>query len=133
VLRLGNRCAIRSRLIRGVRHVKTVRPQTAKELWVLLTKIFPGFSADCEEIEIESDTTLHFVMMDFTPYFSGKLETFSENQLKKLALFINDAVSVDDNLENAVGTCFLEHLHQVCSYKALAPFLSRQAKDKTHA
>ena len=110
-----------------------MRPQTPKELWTLLTEIFPGFSADCEDDEIQADTTLHFVMTNFTSYFSGNRETFSELQLKKLAHFINGAVAVDDNLENAVGTCFLEHLHQVRSYKILAPFLSRQAKDKTHA
>ena len=110
-----------------------MRPQTAKELWTLLTEIFPGFSAHCEDEEIQPDTTLHFVMSDFTTYFSGNRDTFSESQLKKLAHFINDAVAVDDNLENAVSTCFLEHLHQVRSYKMLVPFLSRQAKDKTHA
>ena len=110
-----------------------MRPTTAKELWILLTEIFPGFSADCEEEEIQPDTTLHFVMADFTPYFSGNRDTFSESQLKQLGDFINDAVAVDDNLENAVCTCFLEHLHQVRSYKILAPYLSRHAKDKTHA
>ena len=109
-----------------------MRPQTAKELWTLLTEIFPGFSAHCEDEEIQPDTTLHFVMSDFTTYFSGNRDTLSESQLRKLAQFINDAVAVDDNLENAVGTCFLEHLRQVRSYKILAPFLSRQAKDKTH-
>ena len=99
----------------------------------MLTEIFPGFSAEYEDGEIQPETTLHFVMRDFTTYFSGNRDTFSESQLKKLAHFINDAVAVDDNLENAVSTCFLEHLHQVRSYKMLAPFLSRQAKDKTHA
>jgi len=110
-----------------------MRPQIAKELWALLTEIFPGFSAYCEDEEIQPETTLHFVMTEFTSYFSGNRDTFSEFQLKKLAHFINDAVAVDDNLENAVSTCFLEHLRQVRSYKILAPFLSRQAKDKTHA
>ncbi len=113
--------------------LETMRPQTATELWTLLTEIFPGFSTDCEEEEIQPDTTLHFVMRDFVPYFSGNRNSFSEPQLRKLAHFINDAVALDDDLENAVATCFLEHLHQVRSYKALAPFLSRQAKDKTHA
>ena len=109
-----------------------MRPQTAKELWTVLTEIFPGFSAYCEDEEIHPETTLHFVMMDFTTYFGANRDTFSESQLRKLGQFINDAVSVDDNLENAVSTCFLEHLRQVRSYKILAPFLSRQAKDKTH-
>lgn len=110
-----------------------MRPQTAKQLWSVLVEIFPSFAADCEDEEIQPDTTLHFVMRDFAPYFSSNLGAFSEFQIRNLARFINDAVAVDDNLENAVGTCFLEHLHQVRSYKILAPFLSRQAKDKTHA
>jgi hypothetical protein len=109
-----------------------MRPQTAKELWALLIQMFPGFREDCSEKEVQSDATLHFVMRDFTPYFSGNVDTFSERQIKALARFINEVVAVDDNLENAVGTCFLEHLHQVRSYKVLAPFLSRAAKDKTH-
>ena len=112
---------------------RELRPQTADELWTVLTEIFPGFSAHCEDEEIQPETTLHFVMTDFTTYFGGNRDTFSESQLRKLALFINNAVSVGDNLENAIGTCFLEHLRQVRGYKILAPFLSRQAKDKTHA
>ena len=110
-----------------------MRPQTAKELWTLLTEIFPGFSVHCEVEEIQPDTTLHFVMIDFTTYFGGHRDTFTETQLRKLAHFINDVVAVDDNLENAVSTCLLEHLRQIDSYKILAPFLSRQGKDKTHA
>jgi hypothetical protein len=110
-----------------------MRPQTARELWNLFTEIFPGFSAYCEEEEIQPDTTLHFVMRDFTTYFGSYRDTFTESQLRKVGQFINDAVAIDDNLENAVSTCFLEHLRQVSSYKTLAPFLSRQAKDKTHA
>jgi hypothetical protein len=110
-----------------------MRPQTAKDLWRLLTGISPGFAEDCLEEELQEETTLHFVMQDFTTYFGGKNETFSESQIKTLAGFINEAIVVDDDLENAVGTCFLEHLHQIRGYKALAPFLSRQAKDKTHA
>ena len=110
-----------------------MRPQTAMELWRFLTEVFPGFVADCTEEEIEADTTLHFVMIDFAPYFSSNREQFSEGQLRALGLFINEAVSVDDNLENAVATCFLEHLHQDGSYKALGPYLSALAKAKTHA
>jgi len=62
--------------------IETMRPQTVRELWKLLTEIFPGFATDCKEEEIQPDTTLHFVMRDFTPYFSGNRETFSESQIK---------------------------------------------------
>lgn len=110
-----------------------MRPRSAKELWALLTEIFPGFAEDCSEEEVQSGATLHFVMRDFAPYFSGHRNAFSERQVKALARFINEAIAVPDDLENAVSTCFLEHLHQVSSYNVLAPFLSREAKGKTHA
>ena len=113
-----------------------MRPQTAKELWQLLTTIFPGFATDCPEGELEGldpDTSLHSLMRDFRSYFGGRLATFSERQIKALADFLNEAVAIDGNLENAVATCFLESLNPARSYQALAPFLSRQAKDKTHA
>ena len=110
-----------------------MRPQTAQELRVLLIGIFPGFAEACPEEDAQLDATLHSVMRAFTPYFSGNREALSQRQIKSLAHFINEAVAVDDKLENAVGTCFLEHLRQVSSYKVLASFLSRKAKDKTHA
>ena len=65
-----------------------MRPQTARELWDVLTGIFPGFAANCTKEEIQPNTTLHFVMRDFTPYLSGNRETFSELQIKALARFI---------------------------------------------
>jgi len=110
-----------------------MRPQTARELWGVLVEVLPGFAKDCPAEEIESDATMHSVMRDFTPYFSGSLERFSEKQLRSLGSFLNEAVSVDNDLESAVGTCFLEHLHQVRSYKAWAQFLSTIAKRKTRA
>jgi hypothetical protein len=54
-----------------------MRPQTANELRTVLTEIFPGFSAHCEDEEIQPETTLHFVMTDFTTYFSGNRDTLA--------------------------------------------------------
>jgi hypothetical protein len=109
-----------------------MRCRTAMELWGLLSGIFPGFAEECSEEKFPGDATLHFVMREFLPHFSGNREDHSKRQVEALAQIINEAVTLDDDLENAVSTCFLEHLHQVGSYKALAPFLSRAAKDKTH-
>jgi hypothetical protein len=72
-------------------------------------------------------------MLPFAEYFGVARDTLSERQLRNLGRLLNEAVAVDDDLENAVSTCFLEHLRQTGSYKSLAPFLSKQAKDKTHA
>lgn len=101
----------------------------------ILVEIFPDFLEDypIEALKEEGSESLHFVMLNFTPYFSRNRRSFSEKQLKAFAVFINEAVVVEDSLENAVSTCFLEHLQQTQSYKTLAPFLSSNAKKKTHA
>lgn len=103
-----------------------------------MTTVFPGFTEyhsleDLEDSERDEAATLHSVMFPFTQFFGGHLPTFSEKQLKVLGILLNKAVSVDDDFENAVSTCFLEHLHQIRGYKALAPYLSAVAKRKTHA
>jgi len=36
-------------------------------------------------------------------------------------------------LENAFGTCLLEHLYQIKAERVLRPFLSNLAREKTHA
>ena len=115
-----------------------MRPTTARDLWSELTGVFPGFvethtPQDVEESEREGVATQHSVMLPFTQYFGRALSTASSKQLKTLATLLNEAVAVENDLENAVATCFLEHLRQVGGYKILAPFLSKQAKGKTHA
>jgi hypothetical protein len=115
-----------------------MRPSTARELWTRLIALFPGFAEyhsldDLEESERDDAATLHSIMMPFTQYFGRDLSIFTDKQLKTLANLLNDAVSIDDDLENGVSTCFLEHLRQIRGYKALAHYLSAVAKDKTHA
>lgn len=115
-----------------------MRPLTPDELLQTIVEIFPTFLDDylieaLNERKQEGTALLHFVMLNFMPYFSRNRESFSEKQLKAFGVFINGAVAVEDNLENAVSTCFLEHLRQTQSYKTLAPFLSNNAKKKTHA
>jgi len=117
---------------------KVVRPSRPRELWSSLTHLFPTFAEDCTsddlaEAERHETETFHLVMLPFTQYFGGHHQSFSVSQFEALGSLINDAVTTDDDLENAVSTCFLEHLHQIRSYKVLAPYLSAQAKRKTHA
>jgi hypothetical protein len=100
--------------------------------------MFPDFvedhtAADLEESERNGTPTLHSVMIPFTQYIGGVQRTLSARQLKELGTLLNDAVELDDDLENAVSTCFLEHLRQIDGYRVLAPFLSKRAKEKTHA
>lgn len=115
-----------------------LRPGTAKELREALVAVFPGFSQNCStddarEADASGEATLHMVMSEFCSYYSCCQEQFSARQLGSLGDIVNDAVAVDDDLENAVATCFLEHLRQVEGYKALAPHLSSAAKARTHA
>jgi hypothetical protein len=108
------------------------RPGNARELWGWLVRVFPDFANDCTREELSDETTLHVVMIDFASYF-GSGERFSQAQIKSVGAFVNEAVMADDDLENAVCTCFLEHLRQSRGCKALAPHLSPRAKAKTHA
>lgn len=115
-----------------------MRPATARQLWSELVRLFPDFaedytSADLEESERDGRPTLHSVMIPFTQYFGGAQQTLSTRQLKELGALISDAVEMEDDLENAVSTCFLEHLGKINGYRMLAPFLSKRARERTHA
>jgi hypothetical protein len=95
-----------------------------------------GFDSAFEtELENEEpgDLNLHRVMMIFGPYFAANQRAFSDKQLAKLGRWINQAVESGGNLENAVSTCFLEHLHQLKVNRKLVPYLSESAKQRTHA
>jgi hypothetical protein len=115
-----------------------LRASTPKELWEMLLAVFPGFIQDCSaedfrEAENSGEATLHMVMREFCSHFSCRQEQFSVKQLRALGDIVNDAVTINDDLENAMATCFLEHLHQIRGYKSLAPYLSSVTKAKTHA
>jgi hypothetical protein len=77
--------------------------------------------------------THHRVMFEFLEYFAKNHESFTEKQLKRFGDWLNAAVSSYSDLENAISTCFLEHMHQVKINRVLAPYLLRAAKDKSHA
>jgi hypothetical protein len=100
--------------------------------------VFPDFAGyhrleDVEEAERDQAATFHSVMIPFTQYFGGKVDSLATTQLKALGVLVNEAVQLEDGWENAVSTCFLEHLRQIKSYRSLAPYLSTIAKNRTHA
>jgi hypothetical protein len=99
-----------------------------------LVSIFPNFQGYALDDETSSDTlTVHRVMFLFTDFFSGAHSTCSDRQLIKFGSWINEVVQVDDDLENAVSTCFLEHTRHIGVAKMLAPHLSKLAKQKSRA
>jgi hypothetical protein len=71
-------------------------------------------------------------MRIFAEYFGANSKCFSKKQLCRLGEWLSEAVSVSGPLENAVSTCFLEHVHQLKVDRRLAPYLSKSAKEKFH-
>jgi hypothetical protein len=114
--------------------VFAVRPPEAMQLFEVLVRIFPAFeqTAVIEDIQ-ESENGLHCVMSLFTVYLGANRGSFSDGAFRNLGNLINEAVSLDDVLENAVSTCLLEHLGQIRAYKLLSPYLSKKAKARTYA
>jgi len=103
----------------------------AIELRQWLIDLFPSFQSEWDDDEEE--VSLHGVLIVFTQYFGAEKEKFNYKQIKKLAEFINKSVEKEGDLENAISTCFLEHLNQIDSGKLMKPLLSKLAKDKMHA
>ena len=108
------------------------RPPAPMTLLALLQEIFPQFGDEeiAQEVE-ESEVGLHCLMRNFTEYFGSLGGRASEEQLRALAALLDEAVSVDDVLENAVSTCLLEHLGQIDRLEALRPYISRAALVRT--
>jgi hypothetical protein len=108
-------------------------PQSPEQLLEELFEIFPQYRAHYPGPIHDESPTFHSVLMAFTPFFGGERESFSESQLRSFGTLINAAVAAGGSLENAFGTCLLEHLHQIRASKTLRPYLSELARERTHA
>ena len=97
-----------------------------------LVALDSGFETELE-VEEPEDLTIHRVMSLFAQYFGANGSRFSEKQLRRLGEWLSSSVSVPCELENAVSTCFLEHTRQLKVNRLLAPYLSKVAKEKSHA
>jgi molecular chaperone GrpE (heat shock protein) len=114
------------------------RPPAPEQLLAALQAIFPTFESQDLRENLQDDLRppsgkLHCILRDFMNFFSSAQNEISEHQLKSLSHLINEAVAVVDLLETAIATCMLEHLRQIEAYKALSPYLSPKAKERTHA
>ena len=85
------------------------------------------------EIEDQEELSLHRVILIFAQYFGANHRRFSLTQLRRLGDWLSAAVVAEGALENAVSTCFLEHMRQLKVNRVLAPHLSQLAKEKSHA
>lgn len=75
--------------------------------------------------------THHSVMRQFLEYFSHHRDEFTEKQLQQFGAWVRDAISNPGSVENAVSTCFLEHMRQVRINRMLAPYLSEQTSRRS--
>ena len=114
-----------------------MRPTNPSELRDQLFAIFPEFRPHWEVEDNEfiegGHFTYHGLMFMFSNYFTVRIAESSDKQIRALAEVFNQAVTKDDDLENAVSTVFLEHMHQLKVTKLFGPFLTAQAKRKAHA
>lgn len=109
-------------------------PKTPEQLLEELFVIFPEFHAEVSrQTRNDPYQTYHSVLIDFTPFFGARLASFSEKQLRAFGELVSAAVAGGGLLENAFGTCLLEHLHQIRGERTFRPYLSKVARDKTRA
>lgn len=106
-------------------------PQTPEQLLEELFAIFPEYRAHYTGPIHDDEPSFHSVLIGF----SGEtgLATASEAQLLAFAELVNAAVENGGLLENAFGTCLLEHLGQLGARKKLWPHLCKVARERTRA
>ena len=113
-----------------------MKQRMQEELLESLYAIFPTFQVAWREEEDEQEEayrsySLHSVYLSFLPYLGRAAAT--PKQFCRLAALVNAEVDKGGDSENAVATCFLEHLRQVGLTKALRPSLSAQGRLRLHA
>ena len=109
-----------------------VRPTEPVQLLDRLRQIFPRFRLPVAEYGRDAPS-LHGIMVEFLAWFGINAGSLDEASLQQLAAFLDESVAIDDALENAVATCFLEHLRQVGGHQVLSLYLSKRAKAKSRA
>ena len=105
---------------------------TPEALLEELFTIFPEYRAGHRPIH-DDTPTYHSILIAFTPFFGDRSASFSKRQLRSFGELVSAAVSAGGSLENAFGTCLLEHLHQIRASQVLRPYLSDLARERIHA
>ena len=106
------------------RREELVRPDG---LLTALRDVFPDFGDEelAQDVRV-GDANLHTIMTEFSSTF--RPTSAEPSQLAALASLIGASVTVSDELENAFGTCFLEHLRQIDKGGALWTHFSPDVK-----
>ena len=109
-------------------------PQTPAALLEELFAVFPQYRSGYDKYGPLSDSppTFHSILIEFSVFFGGELASFTEAQLRRFGALVSEAVEGGGKLENAFGTCLLEHLHQIGAREKFIPFLSEAAREQTY-
>jgi hypothetical protein len=108
-------------------------PQSPDELLAQLFAIFPQYREAYAGPIHDDVPTFHSVLLGFTPFFGASLGSFSASQLEAFGALVSAGVEAGGGLENAFGTCLLEHLRQIKAWRGFRPYLSKQAREKAKA
>jgi hypothetical protein len=108
-------------------------PTTPEKLLEELFTIFPQYRTAYDGPIHDDTPTFHSVLMAFTPFFGSQIASFSERQLRTFGELVSTAVATGGSLENAFGTCLLEHLHQTRVLRTFSPYLNESARERTRA
>ena len=92
--------------------------------------IFPQYRAAYDGPIHDEAPTFHSVLIGFSSF---PLASTSEPELRDFGALLSAAVAAGGSLGNGFETCLLEHLHQVRAERALRPYLSKTAREKTKA
>src|SRR5271169_35478 len=101
---------------------------TPADLLAALIAIFPSFAEDWDAETAVSHgywddaPTFQRIVMTFCEYFGVAAPKATPQQLFATAKVVNDAVETGGDLEIAVSTGLLEHLHQIEATKYLLPY-----------
>jgi hypothetical protein len=105
-------------------------PGTPEQLLADLFAIFPQYRSDYAGPIHDETPTFHSVLIGFSSF---PLASSSESQLRDFGALVSAAIAAGGTLGNAFETCLLEHLHQIRAERALRPYLSTMAREKTKA
>jgi hypothetical protein len=108
-------------------------PRTPEALLDELFAIFPEYRTTYGGPIHDETPTFHSVLIGFTPSCDILTASCTEKQLRAFGDLVNAAAETGGDIENAFGTCLLEHLHQIRALKVFRPYLSQNARKRLHA
>ena len=105
-------------------------PSTPEQLLAELFAIFPRYGEGFAGAIPDAEPSFHSVLIGFSSF---PLASASEAQLREFGGLVSEVVAAGGPLGNAFETCLLEHLRQIHAARALRPFLSKMARERTRA